>query len=115
MFPHERSLVNKLKDEPFALIGVNSDVDLAAMKPKFKDEQITWRSFWCGKDGTAGAIPTAWNVRGWPTLYLIDHNGTIRQKWLGSPAEAVLDAEIDKLVADAKSAGGKKKEKAGAE
>ena len=27
MYPHERSLVERMKDKPFALIGVNSDVD----------------------------------------------------------------------------------------
>jgi hypothetical protein len=27
MIPHERSLVERLKDKPFALLGVNSDVD----------------------------------------------------------------------------------------
>ena len=104
MFPHERSLVAKLKDEPFALIGVNSDADLAAMKPKFKEEQITWRSFWCGEEATQGPIPRAWNVRGWPTLYLIDHTGTIRHKWVGSPSEETLDGAIDALVAEAKAA-----------
>ena len=75
MFPHERSLVARLKDEPFALIGVNSDADLAAMKPKFKEEQITWRSFWNGSEGTKGPIAKEWGVQGWPTVYLIDHTG----------------------------------------
>ena len=28
MYPHERSLVKRLENEPFALIGVNSDTDL---------------------------------------------------------------------------------------
>jgi len=120
MFPHERSLVSKLKDEPFALIGVNSDSDLAAMKPKFKEEQITWRSFWNGPTGTSGPISSAWMVNGWPTLYLIDHTGTLRHKWLGGPGEEELDSAIEKLVAEAKAAGAApkgapKKGKAGAE
>ena len=34
MYPHERSLVKKLKDQPFALIGVNSDRDLEKLKPR---------------------------------------------------------------------------------
>ena len=109
MFPHERSLVNKMKDEPFALIGVNSDSDLAAMKPKFQEEQITWRSFWNGEAGTSGPISTEWGVKGWPTLYLIDAEGKIRRRWEGSPGDAVLDAEIDKLVAETKAKGAKKK------
>lgn len=106
MFPHERSLVARLKDEPFALIGVNSDVDAEAKKKKeFADEKITWRSFWNGPKGTQGPISKAWNVNGWPTLYLIDHTGKIRFKHEGSPGDAVLDREIDQLVAEAKKAG----------
>lgn len=31
MYPHERSLVEKLKDEPFAIIGVNSDEDVVKL------------------------------------------------------------------------------------
>ena len=80
MIPHERSLVEQLKDKPFALIGVNSDRDLESYRTKAKDMQVTWRSFWCGKDGTGGTIPTTWNVRSWPTIYVIDHEGVIRYK-----------------------------------
>ena len=55
MFPHERSLVAKMKDEPFALIGVNSDKNFEKLKQKeYKDEKITWRSFWNGPEGTRG-------------------------------------------------------------
>jgi hypothetical protein len=104
MFPHERSLVERLKDEPFALIGVNSDADLAEVKPKFADEKITWRSFWNGSQGPSGPIAATWDVSGWPTLYLLDHEGRIRRKYLGSPGDAVLDREIDQLVAEAKAA-----------
>jgi len=109
MFPHERSLVARLKDEPFALIGVNSDVDAAAKKKnEFAKEQITWRSFWNGPKGTGGPISSDWNVSGWPTLYLIDHEGKIRHKHLGSPGDEVLDKEIDALVDAAKKAKGGK-------
>jgi len=105
MFPHERSLVERLKDEPFALIGVNSDVDAAAKKKKeFVEEKITWRSFWNGPKGTQGPISKAWNVSGWPTLYLIDHAGKIRFKHVGSPGDEALDREIEQLVAEAKQA-----------
>ena len=32
MYPHERSLVKRLENQPFALIGVNSDEDKEALK-----------------------------------------------------------------------------------
>ncbi len=109
MYPHERSLVKKLADKPFALIGVNSDQDLEKLKPRLKEEEITWRSFWNGKDGTRGPISAEWNVRGWPTLVVIDHKGVIRHKWVGSPQPATkLDDAIEKLVEEAEKDSKKK-------
>jgi hypothetical protein len=109
MYPHERSLVKKMVDKPFALIGVNSDVDLTELKKVLEEEKITWRSFWNGKQGTGGPISTEWNVQGWPTLFVIDHKGVIRHKWIGSPGGNVLDEAIEKLVeAAAKEAKGSK-------
>ena len=104
MFPHERSLVKRLENKPFALIGVNSDRDREQLKKKNKAERITWRSFWNGPKGTGGPISKAWNVRGWPTIYLIDHNGVIRHKFVGSPGGEQLDKLIDALVAEAEKA-----------
>src|SRR5215203_4580865 len=101
MYPHERSLVNRLAGKPFTIIGVNSDDERDAIKKVIEKEQITWRSFWAG--GTDGPIPTAWNVRGWPTLYLIDHEGVIRYKGHGED-EAKFDARIDALVEAAEKA-----------
>jgi hypothetical protein len=101
MYPHERSLVKRLDGKPFALVGINSDKDLKALKPILEKEQITWRSFWNGPDGTRGPISEEWRVRGWPTLFLIDHKGVIRHKYLGSPGEKALDAAIESLVREA--------------
>ena len=109
MYPHERSLVKKLADKPFVLLGVNSDRDLDELKKTLEEENITWRSFWCGKDGTRGEIPNSWNVRGWPTLFVIDHKGVIRHKWVGSPGNDKMDAAIDKLVAEAEKDAAPKK------
>ena len=103
MFPHERSLVAKYKDELFAIIGVNSDRDLEQLKEVRKAENITWRSFWNGPEGTSGPISAAWNVHGWPTLYVLDGAGVIRYKSVGSNEEA-LDASIEKLRAEMKTA-----------
>ena len=100
MFPHERSLVEQYAGKPFAIVGVNSDKDLDEVKPKFTDEKITWRSFWCGSEGTQGPIPTRWNVRGWPTLVAIDHDGIIRKRWLGGPDTEEEKQAFDKVLAD---------------
>ena len=102
MYPHERSLVKKLANKPFALIGVNSDQDREALKQVLKDQQITWRSFW-NSGSTTGPISQKWGVQGWPSLWLIDAKGVIRNKWLGSPNGDALDKEIDKLLAEMES------------
>ena len=96
MVPHERSLVKRLEGKPFALVGVNSDGP-EELKKALKDNPVSWRSV---RDRGAGkqAVSKAWKVYGWPTLYLIDHRGVIRRRWLGGPAPPVLDREIDKLV-----------------
>ncbi len=102
MYPHERSLVKRLADKPFVILGVNSDRDRDKLKEVLKEENITWRSFWNG-GSTRGPISTQWNIRGWPTLYVIDHEGVIRHKYLGSPGEKVLDEAIETLVRKAES------------
>ena len=38
MYPHERSLVKRLKDKPFALIGINSDEDKEKLRPRMVEE-----------------------------------------------------------------------------
>jgi len=94
MYPHERSLVKRLADQPFALIGVNSDADKAALKEVQKTESITWRSFWDG-GSTMGPIATRWNVGGWPTIYVLDHQGRIRFKNVRGDE---LDRAVDTLI-----------------
>ncbi len=94
MYPHERSLVKSLKDKPFALIGVNSDPK-DRVQAAIKRENITWRSFWDG-GRTGGPIATRYQVRGWPTIYMIDHEGIIRYKKPRGPA---IDQAIGVLLA----------------
>jgi len=101
MLPHERALVKRLSNEPFALIGVNSDGKQEDVLPQLQEADITWRN---AIDVTPlGAWGTQWNVSGWPTLYLVDAEGVIREKWIGSPGDEVLDQRIDQLVAEAKA------------
>ena len=96
MYPHERSLVKKYENKPFAIIGVNSDEDRGKLKETIKEENITWRSFW-NDGGTDGPISTEWNVQGWPTIYVIDADGIIRHKNLrGDALEKAIDALVKK-------------------
>ena len=104
MIPHERSLVNKMKDKPFALLGVNSDPDKSFYASENKDDmKVIWRSFWCGPKGTQGALPAKWNVTGWPTIYILDHKGVIRfQNKRGKEMEDAVEELLAEMEKDQK-------------
>ncbi|MBI4326835.1 MAG: redoxin domain-containing protein [Chloroflexi bacterium] len=93
MYPHERSLVKRWAGKPFALLGINSD-PREKLKQVIKKENMTWRSWWDGGD-TGGPIATRWNVHGWPTIYVLDHEGVIRYK---DVREEALDQAVDALL-----------------
>jgi hypothetical protein len=97
MYPHERSLVKRLENLPFVLIGVNSDRDREEIKKVMAKENITWRSFWNG-GGTDGPISRAWNVFGWPTIYILDAKGVIRYKNVrGEKLLAAIDTLLKEM------------------
>ena len=100
MYPHDRALVKKLAERPFVLLGVNSDRDRNALKQVVKDEEITWRSWWDGGNAS-GPIAAGWNVTNWPTVVLIDQEGTIRHKFAGTSDEEQLDGALESLIKEA--------------
>jgi hypothetical protein len=102
MYPHERSLVKRMEGKPFALIGVNSDDNRDKLKPAMAANGITWRSFWNG-GGTSGPISQAWHLRGWPSLWLIDHKGIIRRTFVGYVEPNVMDQAVEELVKEAEA------------
>jgi len=99
MYPHERSLVKRLEGKPFVLLGINSD-SKDRLRRALKKENITWRSWWDG-GSTGGPIAKAWNVKGWPTIYVLDHKGVIRYRDL---RDKELDEAIDTLLKELETA-----------
>ncbi|MDB6034892.1 MAG: resA 7 [Verrucomicrobiales bacterium] len=102
MVPQERALARKMEGKPFALIGVNADAALANAKGAAVKEKMTWRSFWSGEEGSGGPIPMAWNIRGWPTVYVLDHKGVIRMKsegYGGTRTDDLIEKKVTELVA----------------
>ena len=96
MYPHERSLVKQLSNNKFALIGVNSDQDLAELKKVVREKNITWRSFQ-NEQGDSSSISERWNITGWPTIYVIDEKGMIRYH---NVRGAALDDAIETLLGE---------------
>lgn len=100
MIPHERALAQKLKDKPFAIISVSADKDKKTLQDFLKKEDMPWVHWW--DNGPEGELLKTYRVGAFPTLYLIDHEGIIRQRWLfgfgESGDEKKLDDTIDELL-----------------
>ncbi len=94
MYPAERALVQRYQGQPFAILSVNTDPDQQALRKSIESGEITWRCWWDG--GKDGAITASWNVRSWPTVYVLDAQGKIREKDLRGEQ---LDDAVAKLVA----------------
>lgn len=98
MLPHEREMVKKLEDRPFTLLGINSDGSRSALKDILEKEKITWPNIQDESPGT-GKIARKWNVHGWPTIYVLDHEGRIRFK---GPRDKELLEAVEKLLGEMK-------------
>lgn len=94
---HERELAAGYNDRPFNIVGVNCGDDLETARQAAARTEMTWPSI---RNESAGgpAITKQWEIIGYPTLYLIDHHGTIRERWFGSPPLDELNHKVDLLV-----------------
>jgi peroxiredoxin len=89
--------VKKLEKRPFALVGVTAIAkEPQELEEVMEKENLPWRSF-----ADNGDIVRRWNLAGTPTIYLIDHAGVIRRKWVGAPGEKALDEALEKLIVEA--------------
>jgi hypothetical protein len=86
-----------MKGKPFVLLGINADPDRDALKAALKEEGNAWRCWW-DRDWD-GPIQAAWNIRSYPTIYVIDAKGTIRFKSESLPGKA-LDEAVEALLAE---------------
>jgi len=99
MIPHEKALVERLKNEPFALIGINTDPDKTEFKKQAAANGVTWRSAWDGS--TRGPLCTTWGIKSFPTIYVLDAKGTFRHMGLRGPQ---LEEAVEALIREAKAA-----------
>src|SRR5687768_5815149 len=93
MIPAQRKLMERMAGKPFTILGINSDENRSVLKRRLAEEKITWPNICDGS--TKGEVTSAWNIRAWPTGYLIDHEGVI----LGSfhVSEDGLDKTVEHL------------------
>jgi hypothetical protein len=91
-----------MEGKPFAIIGVNGDNQFQQVKEATSKGRIPWPSIRNERAGRA-SVSDEWNLLRWPTTYLIDSKGVIREKWIGASPDKFLDPAIDRLVEEAEA------------
>ncbi|MFO1077014.1 MAG: thioredoxin-like domain-containing protein [Planctomycetota bacterium] len=100
MYPHERSLVEEMKDKPFALVGVNSDKTPEVAKAAIAKNNLNWRSFQNEPAGAERKISDDWAIKGWPTIVVLDAEMKIHYRGHdGEEATKVARELVAKLTA----------------
>jgi peroxiredoxin len=94
--PHERELYKRLKDKPFALLGVSCGDEFDVAKQTVKKHQMEWPSWWDGDETRSGPIQTDYDIQHWPSVFVIDAEGIIRAIDVHG---AQLDEAVDKALA----------------
>lgn len=92
MIPHERELVERLKDKPFTLISVSCDDKKETLKKFLEKEEMPWVHWF---DGRNGPVNQALNIRFFPTIYVLDAKGVIRYKGVRGK---VMDKAVETLL-----------------
>ncbi len=99
-YPHERQLVSRLRDKPFVLLGVNTDSDKQTLRKLISTGEVTWKCWWDG--AMDGPISKAWDVKGFPSVVVLDANGVIRHSGVSVRRES-LDKAVDGLLKELES------------
>lgn len=100
MYDFEKKLVERMKDRPFLLLGVNGD-EPKKLAEITKAGTIQWPTL---ADGPSGPIANDWRVDRVPWIFLIDKDGIVRRQFIGAPTEDVLGEALDALIQEAETA-----------
>ena len=103
--PSMKALVQRLEKKPFALLGLDTDADepKGSLAKKLAAKGVTWRQGMLGS--TDHALPTLWDIRGYPTKFVLDEEGVIRSTDArGEELARVVDECLARLDAKTKTA-----------
>lgn len=93
--PRETAFVSSMKNRPFVWLGVNGDDDIGLLREAESSGSVNFKSW---HDGREGAIATQWNIWGFPSLFVIDHEGIIRFKSRGYVDLDIVIPLVEELV-----------------
>ncbi len=94
MIPHERDMVKHFEGKKFKLVSVSADAKKETLTKFLEKEEMPWTHWW---NGAKGGLVEEYQVRFYPTVYIIDGKGVIRAKHLRGDD---LEKFVDKLLAE---------------
>ena len=90
MIPHEREMVERLKDKPFALVSISFDAEKKTLTDFLVKEKMPWTHWW---NGAEGKLMDTLNIEHYPTIFVVDPAGVIRFKEIrGEELEKAVNA-----------------------
>jgi thiol-disulfide isomerase/thioredoxin len=101
MIPHEREMVERLKDKPFVLVSVSIDKTKEPLMAFLAKEKMPWTHWWSGVE--EGIVPD-WKIQSIPSIYIIDAKGVLRDK--GKRGEE-LEKVVNELLKEMEKKGDK--------
>jgi peroxiredoxin len=99
-YTYQNHLINRMKGEPFVLLGVNCDQTREQAQLVVKTQKIGWRSWYDGGGQMMGGpIFSNYGITAVPTTFIIDKKGIIQQRLDQAPGEFQFDQEVDRVMA----------------
>jgi peroxiredoxin len=96
----QSNLINRMKGEPFVVLGVNSDATKEQAQLVVKNQKLAWRSWHDGGGNLGGPITAKYGVTAIPTAFVIDKKGVVQLRLEGALlTEFNLDQSVDRLLA----------------
>lgn len=98
MIPHQSEMVERLRDEPFALLSVSCDNQRETIEEFLEEREMPWNHWWVSQDSE---FKKTLNISTYPTVIVLDAEGVIRHKNIKGEE---LEEAVELLIEEAKKA-----------
>lgn len=94
--PHVRQIAKKFEGQPFVVLSVSLDSDVAKWKDFVDKNDMSWLQY---RDGSfSGNLSKMFNVNAIPATFTIDADGVLEDQHVG---DAEIEGKLKKLIAQA--------------
>lgn len=92
--PGLKRLQARMKDQPFAIVGVSGDRSRSEWQSFIVGNSLKWHHYLDDR----GKLMNAFKIEIIPSYVLLDHDGIVRHTWVGSSNEGDIESKAKKLI-----------------